>query len=92
MSKPPEITVHNNGLTPLQVGLEPEGDCVTVPVGGKCVVRGTTEGGNFEVEVQSGLLSVTLDSIKEVDINGVRVRWSTAKTSVLLRSFGCGSS
>ena len=30
--------------------------------------------------MQSGLLSVTLDSIKEVDIDGVRVRWSTAKT------------
>ncbi len=69
-----QITVCNNTQRPLQIGLEPEGDCVTVPVGAKCLVRGQDADADFELEIEDGLLSVHLDSIKEVEVDGVRVR------------------
>lgn len=69
-----QITLFNNLQKSMQVGLEPEGDCIEVPVGVRCLIRGQDDASDFELVFEDDLISVHLDSIKEVELDGVRVR------------------
>lgn len=72
------IPIFNRGPDELHVGLEPEGDCLTLPAGESLEIRYSTgdECGEpvVELELEGQLLSVHCMSTKEVWKNGGRVR------------------
>jgi hypothetical protein len=71
------IPIINRGPNELQVGLEPEGDCLVLRAGETLEIRYSTEGCEepaVELEVEGQLLSVHCMLTKEVWRNGVRVR------------------
>jgi hypothetical protein len=72
------IPIFNRGPNELQVGLEPEGDCLTLQAGESLEIRYSAEDGFdepvVELELDGPLLSVHCMFRKEVWINGSRVR------------------
>jgi len=71
------IPVFNRGPETLEIGLEPEGDCVTLDAGENLEIRYSVDGGDepgIELEVEGRLLSIHCMVIKEVWRNGERVR------------------
>jgi hypothetical protein len=71
------IPVFNRGPAELEIGLEPEGDCIPLEVGGSLEIRYAIEGQNeptVELEMEGQLLSIHCMATKEVWRNGQRVR------------------
>jgi hypothetical protein len=72
------VPIVNRGPHELQVGLEPEGDCLTLSAGESLEIRYSTEDKLdelvVELELEGQLLSVHCMSIKEVWKNGGRIR------------------
>ena len=73
------IPIHNRGNSPVQVGLEPEGDCIPLQPGGECEVHfdpadaptGTPE---LEIEIEGSLISLYTAGRKQVFQSGQRIR------------------
>jgi hypothetical protein len=77
MTKLRRIPVFNRGPGALDVGLEPEGDYVTLGTGESLEIRYSVEGNvepSIELEAEGDLLSIHCMIIKEVWQNGQRVR------------------
>jgi len=71
------IPVFNRGPEELEVGLEPEGDCIVLKAGESLEIRYAVEGHEepgIELEVQGRLLSFHCMVSKEIWKNGRRVR------------------
>lgn len=72
------IPIVNRGPCELHVGLEPEGDCLSLSAGESLEIRYSTEGQPdelvVELELEGELLSVHCMSAKEVWKDGARVR------------------
>lgn len=71
------IPVFNRGPDALEIGLEPEGDCIVLNAGESLEIRYSAEGKDepsIELEIEGRLLSIHCMVIKEVWRNGERVR------------------
>lgn len=72
------IPIVNRGPYDLHVGLEPEGDCLTLAAGESLEIRYSAEGNLdepvVELELEGQLLSVHCMSTKEIWKNGGRIR------------------
>lgn len=67
------IIIINQRRTQLPVGIEPWGDCISIPPGSECIIEGNA-GEAVSLEVHDDLVSISLDTLNHVTVDGVRVR------------------
>ena len=69
------IPLYNRTAQPLQIGLEPEGDCFSLGAGQECELRyGQTAPDDLEIEFEADLVSIHCSEPKEIWQGGKRVK------------------
>ena len=71
-----KIIIYNRKQQPLEIGLEPEGDCFVLQAGTECEFRYSTHKGDpeLEIEIEENLVSIHCLQAKEVWQNGKRLK------------------
>lgn len=68
------LPISNKGPTQLQVGIEPEGDCIPLAAGESLEIHYSEPGAELELVLEGDLLSVYCSTTQEVWRAGKR-RW-----------------